>query len=227
MTGTLLNTATVIAGTAAGLALKSRIPRNFGDELVKVMGLFTLVIGLKNANSSPDLLITLMSVVAGTILGMFLRLDERLNGLGDRLKGRLGPMSEGRFTEGMMAASLLFCIGPMTVMGSISDGLTGDYSVLAMKSVMDGVTSMAMASTMGIGVGFSALVVLVVQGGITLAAGLLQGIMTESMMLHMAGAGGLILMGLGFNMTVKTGVKAGNMLPALFVAAVAAAIIVR
>ncbi|HQJ25314.1 MAG TPA: DUF554 domain-containing protein, partial [Bacillota bacterium] len=185
MTGTILNTATVLAGTGAGLLLRSRIPKDFGGELVRVMGLFTLVIGLKNAWSSPDLLVTLVCVVLGTAVGMVVKLDDRLNGLGDKLKSRLGRVGEGKFTEGLMAASLLFCIGPMTVMGSISDGLTGDYSVLAMKAVMDGITSMAMASTLGIGVGFSALVVFVVQGTLTLGAGLLQGIMTDAMLAHM------------------------------------------
>lgn len=225
MTGTILNTATVLAGTAAGLLLRSRIPKDFGSELVRVMGIFTLVIGLKNAWSSPDLLVTLVCVVLGTALGMAVKLDDRLNGLGDRLMSRLGRLGEGRFTEGLVAASILFCVGPMTVMGSISDGLTGDYSVLAMKSVMDGITSMAMASTLGIGVGFSAVVVLVVQGAITLGAGLLEGIMTDAMLAHMTGAGGLILVGLSFNLSMKAGIKAGNMLPALVAAAVAAAII--
>lgn len=225
MTGTLMNTATVLAGTAIGLILRSRIPEQFGSELIRVMGLFTLVIGLKNTWDSPELLVTLICVVLGTVIGMLLKLDDRFNGLGDAAKARLGRMAEGRFTEGLVAASLLFCIGPMTVMGSIADGLRGDYSILAMKSVMDGVTSMAMASTMGIGVGFSAIVVLVIQGAITLTAGFLEPIMTELMIAHITAAGGLILMGLGFNLSLKAGIKAGNMLPALIVAAVAAAIL--
>jgi len=225
MTGTLMNTATVLAGTAIGLLLRSRIPEHFGSELIRVMGLFTLVIGLKNAWDSPELLVTLICVVLGTVIGMLLKLDDRFNGLGDAAKLRLGKMAEGRFTEGLVAASLLFCIGPMTVMGSIADGLKGDYSILAMKSVMDGVTSMAMASTMGVGVGFSAIVVLLVQGTITLAAGFLEPIMTELMIAHITAAGGLILMGLGFNLSLKAGIKAGNMLPALIVAAIAAAIL--
>ena len=225
MTGTLMNTATVLAGTAIGLILRSRIPHHFGSELIRVMGLFTLVIGLRNAWDSPALLVTLICVVLGTVIGMALKLDDRFNGLGDAAKLRLGKMAEGRFTEGLVAASLLFCIGPMTVMGSIADGLRGDYSILAMKSVMDGVTSMAMASTMGIGVGFSAIVVLIVQGAITLAAGFLEPIMTELMIAHITAAGGLILMGLGFNLSLKAGIKAGNMLPALIVAAIAAAIL--
>lgn len=220
-----MNTATVLAGTAIGLILRSRIPHHFGSELIRVMGLFTLVIGLRNAWDSPALLVTLICVVLGTVIGMALKLDDRFNGLGDAAKLRLGKMAEGRFTEGLVAASLLFCIGPMTVMGSIADGLRGDYSILAMKSVMDGVTSMAMASTMGIGVGFSAIVVLIVQGAITLAAGFLEPIMTELMIAHITAAGGLILMGLGFNLSLKAGIKAGNMLPALIVAAIAAAIL--
>ena len=220
-----MNTAAVLAGTAIGLILRSRIPHHFGSELIRVMGLFTLVIGLRNAWDSPALLVTLICVVLGTIIGMAFKLDDRFNGLGDAAKLKLGKMAEGRFTEGLVAASLLFCIGPMTVMGSIADGLRGDYSILAMKSVMDGVTSMAMASTMGIGVGFSAIVVLIVQGAITLAAGFLEPIMTELMIAHITAAGGLILMGLGFNLSLKAGIKAGNMLPALIVAAIAAAIL--
>ncbi len=225
MIGTLMNTGTVLAGTAIGILLRRRIPDQFGSELIRVMGLFTLVIGLKNAGSSPDLLVTLICVVLGTIFGMVLKFDERLNGLGDIAKSKLGKLGEGRFTEGLMAASLLFCIGPMTVMGSIADGLRGDYSILAMKSVMDGVSSMALASTMGIGVGFSAIVVFIVQGGITLAAGSIGHLMTEAMIAHITAAGGLILMGLSMNLALKAGIKASNMLPALLIAALAAMII--
>lgn len=225
MTGTIMNTAAVLAGTAIGITLRKRIPEQFGSELIKVMGLFTLVIGIKNAWSSPDLLVTLVCVVLGTIAGMALKLDDRLNGLGDIAKERLGKLGEGRFTEGLMAASLLFCIGPMTVMGSISDGLRGDYSVLAMKSVMDGVSSMALSSTMGIGVGFSAVVVLIVQGSITLLAGSIGSLMTDSMISHITAAGGLILMGLSLNLSLKAGIKSSNMLPALLIAAIAALIL--
>lgn len=225
MTGTIMNTAAVLAGTAIGITLRKRIPEQFGSELIKVMGLFTLVIGIKNAWSSPDLLVTLVCVVLGTIVGMALKLDDRLNGLGDIAKERLGKLGEGRFTEGLMAASLLFCIGPMTVMGSISDGLRGDYSVLAMKSVMDGVSSMALSSTMGIGVGFSAIVVLIVQGSITLLAGSIGNLMTDSMISHITAAGGLILMGLSLNLSLKAGIKPSNMLPALLIAAIAALIL--
>lgn len=108
MTGTILNTATVLAGTGAGLLLRSRIPKDFGGELVRVMGLFTLVIGLKNAWSSPDLLVTLVCVVLGTAVGMVVKLDDRLNGLGDKLKSRLGRVGEGKFTEGLMGPRCCF-----------------------------------------------------------------------------------------------------------------------
>lgn len=225
MIGTLMNTGTVLVGTAIGILLRQRIPDHFGTELIRVMGLFTLVIGLKNAGSSPDLLVTLICVVLGTIFGMVLKFDERLNGLGEIAKEKLGKLGEGRFTEGFMAASLLFCIGPMTVMGSLADGLSGDYSVLAMKSVMDGISSMALASTMGVGVGFSAIVVFIVQGGITLAAGAIGNLMTDFVISHITAAGGLILVGLSLNLSLKAGIRASNMLPALFVAAIAAMII--
>jgi uncharacterized membrane protein YqgA involved in biofilm formation len=225
MVGTLMNTAAVIVGSAAGILLRKRIPSELGTDLIRVMGLFTFLIGMKNSWSSPDLLITLVCVVTGTIIGMVLKLDNKFNGLSEIARRKLGSIAEGSFTEGMMAATLLFCIGPMAIMGSLQDGLTGDYSILATKSVMDGITSLAMASTMGIGVAFSALAVFVIQGSITMAAGFIEPYMTQVMQAHITAAGGLMLLGLSFNLIMRANIKVSNMLPALLIAALVAAFI--
>ena len=222
MTGTLLNIVTVIAGSLIGLLFGARIPAKLKETVIAGMGLFTIAMGLQMFIKTGNALIVLGAVLIGTLLGEWMRIEDGLHRLGEVLEKRFSREEDdgsNRFVRGFLTASLLFCIGPMAILGSIQDGLTGDYNLLAVKSVLDGFASIAFASTLGVGVAFSALVVLVYQGGISLLAGQLNAIVTASMMNELTAAGGVLLMGVGVsNLLEIRKIRVGNMLPALFIA---------
>ena len=235
MTGTIINIVTVLLGGTLGLFFGARFPERIRQTVMMGLGLFTFGLGMLMFLKTSNPLIVLGSLLIGGVLGEWWRLETRLRHLGEFLERRFAgggkthveggspqnesaaPSSEGSdFVRGFLTASLLFCVGPMTILGSIQDGLTGDYSLLATKAVMDGFAAMAFASTLGVGVLFSALTVLVVQGGISLLAAQAQAILTEPMMLEMTAVGGLMLMGLAVSSLLEIRpIRAGNFLPAL------------
>lgn len=224
MTGTILNVVAVLVGGLIGLIFGSRIPERFKNTVIAGMGLFTGVMGLQMFLKSENQLIVLGAIIIGTLLGEWWRIEDGLQSLGQMLEKRFSTESEtgtggSRFVRGFMVASLLFCVGPMTILGSIQDGLTGDYNLLAVKSTLDGFASIAFASTLGIGVLFSSLIILVYQGGISLLAGTLSAIITDPMMSEMTATGGVILVGLAIsNLLDMKKIRVGNFLPALAVA---------
>jgi uncharacterized membrane protein YqgA involved in biofilm formation len=224
MTGTILNVVAVLIGGLIGLIFGSRIPERFKNTVIAGMGLFTGVMGLQMFLKSENQLIVLGAIIIGTLLGEWWRIEDGLQSLGQMLEKRFSTESEtgtggSRFVRGFMVASLLFCVGPMTILGSIQDGLTGDYNLLAVKSTLDGFASIAFASTLGIGVLFSSLIILVYQGGISLLAGTLSAIITDPMMNEMTATGGVILVGLAIsNLLDMKKIRVGNFLPALAVA---------
>ncbi len=224
MTGTILNVVAVLVGGLIGLIFGSRIPERFKNTVIAGMGLFTGVMGLQMFLKSENQLIVLGAIIIGTLLGEWWRIEDGLQSLGQMLEKRFSTESEtgtggSRFVRGFMVASLLFCVGPMTILGSIQDGLTGDYNLLAVKSTLDGFASIAFASTLGIGVLFSSLIILVYQGGISLLAGTLSAIITDPMMNEMTATGGVILVGLAIsNLLDMKKIRVGNFLPALAVA---------
>ena len=223
MTGTIINVITVIIGSIAGVLFGAKLPERIRGAVLSVLGLFTLVLGVQMALKTETPLIILASLLFGTILGEWWRIEEGLETFGDRLKARFSQAFRGqdlsRFVEGFITASILFCIGPMTILGSIQDGLTGDYSLLATKAVMDGFAALAFASTMGIGVIFSTLIILAFQGGLSLLAIQVQGLITPAMITEMSAAGGVILIGIAIgNILAIRKIRTGNFLPALFLA---------
>ena len=237
MTGTLLNVAAVLIGGALGLLFGARLPDRLKKTVVAAMGLFTAAIGLQMFSGTGNPLIVLSSLLIGTLLGEWWRIEDGLQSLGVLLERRFGrapeaasastddpaPAGNTRFVRGFLTASLLFCVGPMTILGSINDGLRGDYTLLAVKSVLDGFAAMAFASSLGVGVLFSALTVLVFQGGISLlAAQLGQGAgmaATDPRILEMTATGGVILLGLAISSLLEIKpIRVGNLLPALGVA---------
>jgi uncharacterized membrane protein YqgA involved in biofilm formation len=220
MTGTFINIATVLIGGTLGLFFGSRLPARVRETVVMGLGLFTVGIGLQMFLKTQNPLIVLGSLLIGGILGEWWKIETGLKTLGAFLERKFAggpenagesgpahpasdaPAGEGsRFIRGFLTASLLFCVGPMTILGSIQDGLTGDYSLLAIKSVMDGFAALAFASTLGVGVLFSALTVLVFQGGVSLLAFQAQSFLTEPMMVEMTAAGG------GAHLRVEGGAK--------------------
>jgi uncharacterized membrane protein YqgA involved in biofilm formation len=223
MTGTFINVATILIGGAIGLMFGSRIPDRFKNTVIAGMGLFTAAMGLQMFFKSENQLIVLGALIIGAMLGEWIGIEDWLQALGQALERRFSSDTEvgagSKFVRGFMVSSLLFCIGPMAILGSIQDGLTGDYKLLAVKSTLDGFASIAFASTLGVGVMFSSLIILIYQGGISLLAGLLNSIVTNPMMVEMTATGGVILMGVAFNnlLEIKK-IRVGNFLPALAVA---------
>lgn len=223
LSGTLVNTATVLLGAGVGLALRGRLPGRIGAVLLQAIGLVTLVIGIGAAGdlgrvaSPPGVILGLVALAGGAALGEWGRLGDRLEGLGEALKRRV--RGQGRFTEGFVAASLLFCVGPMTIVGSLQNGLVGDASLLLLKATLDGISSVALAATFGFGVLASAAVVLVFQGGLALAAGAvaqwLPDPATDPRVLLVNGVGGLMIVGLGITLLELRRVSVASMLPAL------------
>ena len=222
MTGTLLNIATVIIGGVIGLIFGARIPDKLKATVISGMGLFVAAMGLQMFLKTENPLIVLGSLLIGTLLGEWWRIEDGLHSLGKLLEQRFSRAENdesNKFVRGFLTASLLFCVGPLTILGSIQDGLTGDYHLLAVKSVLDGFASLAFASTLGVGVIFSTIIILVYQGGISLLAGQLDAIVTPSMMNELTATGGVILLGLAISSLLEIKkISVGNMLPALAVA---------
>lgn len=218
MIGTLLNVATVLIGGGLGTLLGQSLPERVRQTVMHGLGLVTLAVGLRMALSTANVLIVMGSILLGGILGEWWRIEDGLQALGDRLQERMKVGSTGTLAQGFVTASLIFCVGPMTVLGSIRDGMLGDYSLLAIKSLLDGFASLALASSLGIGVLFSAVTVLVVQGGIALLAKLAQFSMSEPMITEMSATGGVIIMGIGLILLDIKRIRVGSFLPAILIA---------
>ncbi len=225
MTGTIINVAAVILGSLVGLLVGNRIPEKTRQTLISVMGLYTLAYGVFIFTKTQNMLIPLLSLVMGTIIGELLKIEEGLNSLGERIQRKLAiwnPNLTGesqKFVTGFVSASLLFCIGPMAILGSIQDGISGDFQMLAIKSLLDGIGSIAFASTLGVGVMFSAVVILVYQGAISLLSGWIGQGFGDAAVAEMTATGGVILVGIGIsNLLQIKKIRTGSFLPAIFLA---------
>jgi len=219
MIGTWINTATVIAGATIGMAIGNRLPERIRQMVFTVLGLMTLGIGVSMVIRGTRPLIIITSLVLGAVIGELIGVEKQLERFAKWLESRV-RVGGGNFVKGFVTASLLFCVGPMTVIGSIQDGLTGDSTILVTKSIMDGVSSIALAATTGIGVLFSAITVLVIQGGLTLLGKSLS-VLTEPRALdQLTGVGGVLIMGLAIRMLEIKDIRVGNLLPALVIVAI-------
>ena len=223
MSGTLINVGTVLLGTLLGVLIGRRLPGGLQERVLAGLGLVTLVLGIDNAlewrHTSP--LIVFAAVLLGGILGELIGIERWLGRLGDLAQRRLaGEREHSRVSEGFVTASLLFCVGPLTVVGSIQDGLTGDNATLVSKALLDGFAAIALASTLGWGVGLAALTVLLVQGGISLGAGAFEDVLSEGSeaLAALVSAGGVLIIGISLKLLGLTDVKVGNFLPALVLA---------
>jgi uncharacterized membrane protein YqgA involved in biofilm formation len=227
LTGTILNVATVLIGTLIGLVLGARMSDRMQSSLTTGLGLFTALFGVSMgigiftdpAAQPGDDLAVLSAVLLGVAAGEILRLHDGLESLGAWFQRRLASRDRpSRVAEGFVTASLVFCVGPLTILGSIANGLTGDVQLLAIKSLLDGVASVAFAATLGAGVALSAITVLVVQGGIAAAAFLLRDAMDERTILAITSAGGIILLGVALRLLELKQVRVASFLPALLLA---------
>jgi uncharacterized membrane protein YqgA involved in biofilm formation len=214
MTGTLVNTAAIVAGSGIGLFLKKALPQKYETMYFQVVGLFTLALGVKMAIEMKEPLLVVLSLVAGGFTGMKLNLNEKVEKIGDKLKNRMKSGND-KFTEGMTSAFLLFCTGSMTILGCIEEGLGKAPDLLLTKSVMDFFSSMMLASALGIGVMFSALPLFVFQGGITLLVYIIGKEIPDGIITEMTAVGGLMLTGLGLSLLKIKNIEIINLLPAL------------
>jgi len=223
MNGTLINVAAVIVGSLLGNFMGARFPDRVRSTVVSGFGLFTLGYGVQMFIKTQNALVVVGAILIGSLLGEWGQIDQRLGRLGVWLEGKFNNggdhQSSSRFIKGFLTASLVFCVGPMAILGAIQDGLTGDSSVLVVKAILDGFAAMAFSSTLGIGVIFSAPLLLIYQGGISLLAVQMQSLVTNAMITEMSAAGGLILVGLTIGSLLELRpIRSANFLPALVIA---------
>lgn len=220
MTGTLINVAAIVAGVAVGLLVGRRLSAGIQERVIAGLGLVTLVIGVDLAIDWPadNPLYVLGGVLLGGIAGEALGLERRLEQLGDRIQRAVSGDGHSRVSEAFVTATLLFCIGPLAVVGAIQDGLTGDYDALATKSLLDGFASVALAGTLGWGVILAAVPVLIYQGGLALGATLFEDVLKGDALAAMTSAGGVLIIGISLKLLDVKDVRVGNFLPALLFA---------
>ena len=214
MTGTIVNVLTIIVGSTIGMLLKSKLPERLIKTVFQSLGLFTLALGFIMSFKAGDYLIIVFSLVIGAIIGELLNLEKMINSLAGKMKKKV-KIKDEKFSEGLLTAFLLFCMGSMTILGAFDEGMKGDPTLLITKSVMDGFAAMALASAFGIGVGFSVIPLLIYQGGLTLFASYLGKFFSEIMINELTAVGGILLIGLGINILEIKKIKIFNILPAL------------
>ncbi|MDO4744284.1 MAG: DUF554 domain-containing protein [Clostridia bacterium] len=217
MLGTIVNCITVILGSLVGILFKKGISQKLSNSIMKALGLCVLYIGISGALEGQNVLVVILSMATGALIGEKADLDRRLELLGKRLEQVVSRREgDGSVAKGFVAASLLFCVGAMSIVGSLQGGLTGNHETIFAKSLIDGVAAIVLASTMGIGVLFSAAFILVYQGTIALCAGFLAPILTDAIIAEMTCVGSLLIIGLAFNMLDVVKLKVMNYVPAVF-----------
>lgn len=220
MLAVLINVATVLIGSTIGLIFGSRIKENYTQGIMTAIALCTFVIGVQSAIQTSNILIVMVCLVIGTVIGVWLKLDDRMNGASDRIKERLKgtKLGNGPFAEAFMTTTMLFCVGTMTVIGSIEAGLNHNYEILIAKSIMDLMSSLIFAAALGAGVMLSAVSVLVIQGGIALLASVAAPILTTEVVTEMSAVGGTLFIGMAINLLgiSHKHIKIGDMLPGIF-----------
>ncbi len=214
--GVFVNTATVILGSLLGLVMKKGIPEKFSDSVMKIMGLCTFTIGVTGVFKGENQLVMVLSLIVGYILGSLLKTDDRLNSLGDKLTAKFKKRDgEASAAEGFITASLLFCMGAMTVVGSVNAGVSGDNKMIYTKAIMDMISACMLSATLGAGVLLSALFVFVFQGGLVALSMCLGSFLSASAVNELCCAGSVMIIALGFNLLGITKIKVANLLPAL------------
>ena len=216
MEGTLINAGAVILGSVAGLLIHSRLPKNLIKIVFQGIGLFTLFLGINMATKTSNFLIMIFSIVIGSIIGELLDIDKAVNRFGDWLKKRIKSKND-KFSEGFITSFLMFCMGSMTILGAFEEGLGGEPNLLLAKSMLDMFSSIILSASLGIGVIFSVIPLIIYQGGLTLFAGSLTGFFTDPIINELTAVGGLLLIGLGLNILDIKSIKILNMIPSLII----------
>jgi len=218
MLGTIVNTLAIIGGSLLGLFFSKGIPDNYKEIILSGVGLSVVLIGIKSALVSDNLLVVILSVIFGALLGEYARIEQKLESFGAFFERKITVKSSDSksFARGFVTASLVFCVGSMAIVGSLESGLTGNHQTLFAKAVLDGVTSVIFASAMGLGVMFSGIAVFVYQGLLTITAVFMKGYLVPETIAQMTSVGGLLIMAIGLNMLKITTIHVGNLIPAIF-----------
>lgn len=216
MIGTIVNTIAVVAGGSIGLLFKGRLPERFSKIFFQAIGLFTFYLGISLALEAKQVFYLVMALILGALIGEALRLEQRMEQMSEWLKTRFRFKNE-RFSEGLLTAFLLYCMGSLTLLGAVTEGLGGDSKLLLIKSLMDGISSIALASAMGVGVIFSAIPLFIYQGGLTLLTMWLGDFIPVEMITEVSAVGGILLIGLAINILGLAKISIMNMLPSLVV----------
>lgn len=219
MIGTLINCAAIILGSAVGLLFRKGMKKKISDTVMQGVGLCVLLIGLSGALETQNTLLVIISMVIGGVVGAWIDIDDKMNRLGAFAQRKLTREGDegNTFAKGFVTASLIFCVGAMAVVGSLDSGIRGDHSTLIAKSMLDGVTSLLLASTLGIGVMLSAVPILLYQGSIALLGTVIAPFLSAEVITEMSAVGGLLITGIGINMTLEKDIKVANLLPAIIV----------
>ena len=212
--GTIFNSLTVLIGSITGLIIGKFIPEKTQETIFNCLGLFTIYIGLNMAFNTKHSIAVLLSLILGAITGELLGLDNKLNNLGDTIKAKL-KLSNAKFTEGFVTASLLFCVGAMAIIGAFEDGLRHNPEILITKGIMDGISSIMLAGSFGLGAALSIIPMFIYQGALTFLAIWAEPLITQEMYANISGLGGLMIMGIGLNLLKITKLKLCDMLPGL------------
>lgn len=214
ITGTLINVAAVLLGGSVGLLFRTRLPQRITNTFFQAIGLFTLFLGFSMSLKTENPLLLVFSLILGALTGTLLRLQERMERGGERIQKKL-RLKGGKFSEGMVTAFLMFCMGSMTILGAIEEGLGNEPKLLMIKSLMDGFSSVALAAALGVGVVFSILPLLVYQGGITLLTAWFGDTLSTLMVDELTATGGILLIGLGITILGIKKIEVLNLIPSL------------
>lgn len=217
MIGTLVNVGAILLGTVLGLLLKRGIPPKVQKVVMQGIGLCVVVIGLMSAIKTEMTLLFIFSLAIGGAVGKLIGIEDKLEALGRHAQARLSKDADSTFGEGFVTATLIFCVGAMAVLGAIESGLNGNHQLLYIKSMLDGLTAMILATTLGIGVGLSAVPVLLYQGAIALSAAWVAPFITDTVMTEISAVGGVLILGIGINLLDIKKIHVGDMLPAILV----------
>ena len=216
--GTILNIVTVLIGGSLGLLIGNRLQKNIHEAVISVTGFISLVMGMQMALQTKNILIVLISLMIGIVIGELVDIDGKLVRLSEMVEKKFSKGEKGNFARAFLTSSIVFCVGPLTIIGSLKDGLSGDYSLLSFKAILDGFTAIAFAAALGTGVLFTSFTILIVQGGLTVFASFFSGFLTEAAIAELSGVGGVMILSIGLNILGVKKFKTANMLPALCIA---------
>lgn len=216
MLGTIVNSISIIVGGIIGVFIKKGIKKSYTTTIMDGLGLTILVIGIMGAIKSENIILVIGSIVLGAIIGEFIGIEKRLDNLGNSLQDKLGS-KDSDFSKAFVTASLIYCVGAMAIIGSLEAGIQGNYDTLFAKSILDGITAIIFASTLGIGVAFSSIAVFLYQATITLLANSAKDLLIPEVIREMSAVGGILIMAIGINILEIRKIKVGNLLPAVFI----------